>query len=221
MKEFRNFQLLCMAWVSLLISPVVTVVTMGVYRLPFPTSISETATIANQSAVILPFALGALALFALSYCIKYSYADKLDKAMTACMAFGFTLVAMQPVYSIYMAQEFVGLFGLNHLWTNIFHYAGALIGFGAFIVWVLICFKKSNKRRSNQTPEKIIRNRWYTALGWAMVASLLLIPLRLVGVEFALVMWLEILILTFGGIACLIKSGFILADKGEDNGNTG
>jgi hypothetical protein len=60
---FRKFQLKVMGFIVIFIAPVVGIITSLLYGLPFPQSVSETGTIANQVSPILPFGLGALALF--------------------------------------------------------------------------------------------------------------------------------------------------------------
>ncbi|MDR2569159.1 MAG: hypothetical protein LBD23_02525 [Oscillospiraceae bacterium] len=73
--DFRKFQLLLLGLISISIGPAVLFFTMIVHDLPMLNSISESGTIPNAVSPILPFALGALALFALSYSLKYAYAN--------------------------------------------------------------------------------------------------------------------------------------------------
>ena len=214
-KNFRNFQLLCMAFVAFFIAPVVIADTMLIHSLPFPTSISETATIYQRTDSLLPYSLGALSLFALSYALVYSHTFIWDKVFPLGMAIGFTMVAFQPCVSPYLIQDHIGVFGLSHFWSNVIHYAGALVGFGSFIGWITICFMRSDKAKSEQTPEKKIRNNIYTTLGILMISCLSLFPLYLIGWlddSFAIVMWIEIGMLSFGSIACAVKSGLMFKD---------
>lgn len=216
-KKFRNFQLKFMGWVSICIAPVTALFTVIVHRLPFPMSISETGTIANKVSPILPFALGALALFGLAYGIHLAH-DTLDTWMAVSMAIGFTLVAAQPVTSAYTVQEGLGIFNLSHTMTDVFHYFGALVGFSAMIVWVSVCFTKSNKAPHFQTPEKRKRNVCYMLLAVVMLLSLLLFVANAggkFGTEFPIIWLVEAIILCCAGVALLIKGGMFLKDKGE------
>ena len=214
-KSFRQFQLKTMGFVSIFIGPLVLFTTSVTYGLRFPQSISETATIANKSGAILPFCLGALALFALTYAIVYAY-DKLDKIFTSCMAAGFTVVAMQMCSSRYIKWPRVGLLGVSPQVSNTLHSIGALIGFGAMILWIMLCFRKSDKRKEFQTKEKQKRNGIYFYFGIAMVLSLGIFVLKwvgLLGTSFPVVFVTEFAMLLIGGIACVIKGGFVLRDK--------
>jgi hypothetical protein len=186
-----------------------------IHGLPFPGSISETGTAANMSSPILPFCLGAFALFSLTYAVLHGH-DKLDSVLPSLMCAGFTVVAMQMCDSPYIEVERVGLLGLSRQWSGTVHTIGALAGFGAMICWILFCFTKSDLPRHRQTQEKRTRNHVYSVLGMLMVASLTLFALQRFGLTregFAVVFWTEVLMLTFGGVACLVKGGFALRDK--------
>ena len=214
-KGFRQFQLKTMGIVAIFIGPVVLFATMVIHNLPFPQSISETATIANRTAPILPFCLGALALFALTYAIIHAY-DKIDRVVTGGMFTGFTVVAMQMCYSPYIEVQQVGMLGLSPHVSNLFHTIGAVIGFGCMIIWIMLCFTKSDKSKNAQTKEKRLRDICYFGLGTAMVFSLFLFVydfMGLLGNDFPVVFVTECLMLTFGGVACLLKGGFFLGDK--------
>ena len=213
-KTFRRFQLGTMGFVAIFIGPLVLFTTSVTYKLKFPNSISETATIANRAGAILPFCLGALALFALTYAIVYAY-DGLDKIFTVGMASGFTVVAMQMCSSAYIDVDRVGLLGVIPKTSNILHSLGAVIGFGSMIFWIMLCFRKSDRRKSLQTKEKHIRNKIYFCSGIAMILSLGLFILDsagLFGDNFPVVFVAECAMLLFGGISCLIKGGVILRD---------
>jgi len=85
------------------------------------------------------------------------------------------------------------------------------------ILWVMLCFRKSDKRKSQRTKEKNTRNNVYFYFGLAMLLSLSLFILNsagLFGEGFPIVFVAECAMLLFGGIACLIKGGLFLADKG-------
>ncbi len=206
-----------MGFVALSLGPLTLFATMFVYRLPFLHSISESATIANQVSPLLPYCLGALALFSLTYAIMHRYND-LDAMLTGCMFAGFTAVAMQMCRSPYITEDKVGLLGLSERVSNMVHDAGAIIGFGSMILWILMCFKQSDVPAAKRTREKRLRNNAYTALGMAMLASLLLFLLKDEGLfapDFPMLFIVECLMLTFGGLACLLKGGFMLKDKNE------
>jgi len=214
-KTFRRFQLETMGFVAIFIGPLVLFTTSITYGLAFPQSISETGTIANRAGPILPFCLGALALFALTYAIVYAY-DKMDKIFTIGMASGFTIVAMQMCSSEYINLARVGLLGVSPQASHMIHIVGAIVGFGSMILWVMLCFRKSDKRKGQRTREKETRNNVYFYFGLAMLLSLGLFILNSAGVfgeGFPIVFVAECAMLLFGGIACLIKGGLFLADK--------
>jgi len=218
-KGFRQFQLVTMGFIAIFIGPLVLFTTSVVHKLPFPNSISETATTANRAGAILPFCLGALALFALTYAIVYAY-DKTDKIFTAGMASGFTIVAMQMCSSDYILLDpdldRVGLFGVVPEISNTLHMVGAIAGFGSMIFWIMLCFRKSDKRKDLRTKEKHTRNNIYFYLGIAMILSLGLFILDLAGLfdeSFPVVFVAECAMLLFGGVSCIIKGGLFLKDK--------
>lgn len=215
-RGFRKFQLQILGWVSLGIAPLTILITVFVYGLPFPKSISEGGTIANQVSPILPYCLGALSLFAFSYSIKHAY-DRLDAVLTACMGSGFTVVAMQMCGSPYVDSGRVGLLGLSAFVSGITHNIGAVVGFGSMILWILLCFRKSNKPYREQTHEKHLRNALYTYLGIFMIASIFIFGMIAVGFpsngNLPWVFIAETMMLTAGGIACLVKGELILKDK--------
>jgi len=190
---------------------------MFIHDLPFLQSISESATIANKVAPILPYCLGALSLFALSYAITLAY-DRLDRILTLIIFAGFTVVAMQMCVSPYVTSYNVGVLGLSQHSSGIIHNIAAIISFAAMTLWVLICFNKSNLPVNKQTPQKQLRNKLYTLLGLCMTASLSLFIFYHAGilpVAFPIVFVVETLVLTFGGTACLLKGGMFLKDKDE------
>ena len=214
-KGFRRFQLMAMGILALLIGPVSLFATTVIYELPFLSSISESGTIANKVSPILPYCLGALALFSLTYAFKHSY-DALDRITTGGMFAGFTAVTMQMCVSPYIMDDRVGLLGISKSASNIVHETGAIIGFGCMIIWILVGFRQSDKPKALWTAQKRRRNKIYAALGLGMIASLLLLlfkGIRLLGANFPAVFVAECLMLTFGGLACLVKSGAVLGDK--------
>ena len=214
-KAFRSFQLKYMGFVAVLIGPVVLVATTLIHSLPLPKTISETATIANRVGSILPFCLGALALFSLSYSVIYAY-DKTDKTYLLGMFVGFTIVALQPCRSPYIVDSRVGFLGVAQEASHIIHMIGAFIGFGCMILWILLSFRKSNREKNTQTREKIMRNRCYLWFSVAMSLSLVIYILDstgLFGENFPVMFIFECILLTFGGFACLVKGGLFFKDK--------
>jgi hypothetical protein len=214
-KGFRCFQLKAMGYAAIFIGPITLFAVTVIYGLPFPMSISETATIANKTAPLLPFCLGALALFALTYAIVYAH-DRMDRALPAGMSAGFTMVAMQMCDSPYVAAERVGVLGLTPFWSDAVHCAGAVAGFGCMIAWVMFCFTKSGFPKHLRTKEKRTRDNIYFWLGICMMLSLGLFVydyLGLLGDGFPVVFAAECVMLTFGGAACLVKGGAFLRDS--------
>jgi L-asparagine transporter-like permease len=107
--------------------------------------------------------------------------------------------------------------------SNTLHSAGAVFGFGCMVLWVMLCFTKSDKHKNMQTKEKQRRDTCYFWLGASMLLSLLIFVINFIGLlgdDFPVVFAAECLMLTFGGVACLIKGGLIFGlifkDKHED-----
>ncbi len=214
-KGFRSFQLVLIGFLALFIAPVTMLITTMVYRYPVLGSISESATISNQVAPVLPFGLGALALFSLSYAIKHKY-DMMDTILTSGMCGGFTIVAMQMCESPYIDQDRIGILGISEAASNMLHGAGAVIGFGCMILWIILCFRKSNKVKREQTRQKVNRNKLFMGLGIGMISSLSVFMFDIAGIVpegFPTLFITEFLMLELGGIACLIKGGLILRDR--------
>lgn len=215
-KSFRRFQLNAMGFVAIFIGPAILFSTTQIHHLPFPRSISETATVANRTDSALPFCLGALALFSLTYAAVHAY-DRLDKILPIGMFSGFTVVALQMCGSPYIEVERVGFLGVSESASNLLHSGGAVVGFGCMILWVILCFTKTDKT-NKPTKEKRLRNACYGWLGTGMILSLFLFVFHLVGWiddHFPVVFVAECMMLTFGGVACLIKGGLFLKDKKE------
>ena len=214
-KGFRRFQLLCMGWVSIAIAPAVLITATAVHGYPFPQSISETATMANTAAPILPFALGALALFSLSYAVRYAYDYFWDRVFTLFMFAGFTVVAMFPCASPYVEGQGAGVIAVTPEVSGWLHNAGALVGFGAIICWILICFRKSDLPKRARTGQKNRRNVCYSFFGWGMLGAMAVFASDLLGLfgdGFPVVFAVEVILLVFAGAACLLKSGLVLKD---------
>ena len=214
--KLRNIQLKIMGIVAIVIGPLVLGVSTLIYNKPFPMSISETGTIANQVAPILPFCLGMLAIFALSYSIAYAY-SKRDSLSTLVMFIGFSIVALQMCDAPqYITQSRVGVLGVKPGISALMHNIGALTGFGALIYWIMFCFTKSNLPKEKRTKQKNFRNKLYYGFGITMLLCLITFTLSLMGIfgeQFPLVFVLEVIILTFSGFACLIKGEMAFRDK--------
>ena len=222
-KIYRNFQLRVMGIIALALPPLAIILVMLVHGLPAPESISQTATIAARTDFLLPLCLGALALFSLTYSLKYSYADKLDKILTAIMCGGFLMVAMQICESDYITAERIGMFGVPQSISHIMHCIGAVSGFGSMIFWVMLSFPRSDKPRNKQTVQKRIRNSIYYWLGWGMIGSLLIFIVNIIGffgADFPVVFVVEWVMLGFGGLACLLKGGLFLSDREVSDGQS-
>jgi len=217
----RHFQLAVLGWVAVTLAPLVLLFSW-MHGFTFPQSISETGTMANTVSFLLPFALGALALFSLTYALKYSYDDFIwDRVLPLCMFAGFTLVALFPTASPYILQRRVGVLPVTPEVAHIIHCIGAVVGFGAMITWILVCFTRSDKEKDARSRQKRYRNIIYHAMGYSIAANFVIFILNLTGqltADFAIVFWLEAVILCGAGISCIIKSGIILKDEVTHNG---
>lgn len=215
-KTMYNRQLFILGILSLIIAPLVVFVTCILYKLPFPESISETATISNRSSVILPTTLGALAIFGLTYKSKYKSLG--DTMCARIMGIGFLLVALQLCFSgRYIEFSRVGAFALPPYISNIVHCFGALVGFGSLLIWQRFYFTKTSDKE-NMTKEKIKRNRVYKICSLLTILGIIVFilgSLHLVPQNFPYVFVAEAIILTLAGISCIVKSEMlnILRDK--------
>lgn len=135
------------------------------YGYPFFNSISASATTHATTSVILPYLLGMMSL----YLITYQGYDLWDTILTKIMAVGFGLVAMQPCLSSYdeMVPK-IGLLAQSPSVSNIIHSTGAIFGFVSMIIWIGFCFTKSNSKKPTEQKNK--RNRWYR--GCALASTL-------------------------------------------------
>ncbi|MCL2354370.1 MAG: hypothetical protein FWC68_00470 [Oscillospiraceae bacterium] len=208
MKDIRNIQLRILGFIALLITPVVVIVSCVIYNFPFPSNISLTATMPNTVSPILPFCLGMLAIFSISYGLIHNY-NLAERLLLFIMGIGFTLVAIQPCYSQYITTEYVGVLHLTPSMSHLVHNIGALMGFSSMIVWVLFFFTKSDKPKYKQTREKRMRNFIYVISSLISTAFLLF---SLFKYHTSSVLITEFIILTFCGIAILIKGGLFLED---------
>ena len=213
-KSFRCSQLKMLGWVAILIGPATALAVSLIHGYDFPDSISQTATVIDKTVSLLPFALGALSLFSLSYSLTHAY-DIWDRVLTVLMCIGFTIVAFQPCASSYLVSELVGVFAISQTYSGWVHNTGALIGFGSMILWVLR-FTKSDKVKSEWTKEKRLRNKWYFGLSLLMTFALVLFIFDIAGAfvsDFPIVFWVECFVLVPCGVSCLIKGGLFFRDK--------
>lgn len=213
--EDRCLQLKFMAGIAFALPPLAWYIVSVLYGLPFPQSISETATIADISDYLLPYCLGAFSLYSLTYSIRYAY-DRLDRALSAIMFVGFFIVTVQKCASPFITAERIGLFKVTPEVSHIIHCIGAIAGFGAMIFWIMLCFTKSDKPRSEQTQRKKLRNKIYRTLGVLMIVSLLIFVVDMFGAfgeDFPVIMVIEWVMLWIAAPACAIKGGLILRDK--------
>lgn len=205
-----------MGWIAIFIGPVTAFAFWSLREFGFPNSISETGTLIDRTVALLPFALGALSLFSLSYAVTYSY-DKLDRLFSLIMCIGFTIVAFQPCASAYLVSDRVGVFSLPQKVSGWVHNIGALVGFASMILWVLR-FRKSDKSKPEQTKEKQLRNKWYFGFSLLMSIALVFFIFNIAGAfkeGFAIVFWLEFFVLVPCGLSCLIKGGLLFMDEVE------
>jgi len=208
----RQYQLVVLGVVSILLGALCAFICVVVYKLPMLSSISQSATTGVQAGMILPFGLGMMVLFAItykSYCLS-------ERIIVILMGIGFALVAMQPCYSSYLAHEpSVGLLGLPPKISDIVHLIGAAMGFGLMAVWIMFYFTKTDKTKI-PTSEKLRRNAWYRFWGGGVFISILLLCLCFfvdfgpIGVFVA-----EELALFSMGMAVLVKGGAFFRDKHE------
>jgi len=217
--DSKHFQLAILGWIAILLAPLVWLCSF-LHGFDFPQSISETGTMANTVSSLLPIALGALAIFSGTYGYKYSYDYIWDKVLPYIMCAGFLFVAFYPTASPYVYQEFVGPFPVTPEVSHTIHLIGALAGFGALIAWILVCFTKSDPS-IEQTKQKFYRNLIYFIMGGFILVCLPILILSMtdqLNPHFALVFWLEAIILFGAGISCLVKSGLItpLRDRCEE-----
>ncbi|MCL2676080.1 MAG: hypothetical protein FWE84_05835 [Firmicutes bacterium] len=205
-----KIELTFLGFVSLLVGVLCMLDAHFVHGLSPLTSISESATTGNMAGMLLPFALGCMFTFTISY---QGYCAS-ERVITKIIGGGFAIVAMQVCDSPYVDEARVGLLGLPPHVSGIVHLVGSGIGFGMMWVWVTFYFTRSDKEKSRQTKQKIIRNYIYIACGAAMLCGLVMLVIGSF-IDFGkyLVFIAEEFILIPAGIAILVKSGFFLADK--------
>jgi len=132
------------------------------------------------------------------------------------MGTGFTIVAIQPCYSLYITTEYVGVLHLTRSMSHLIHSIGALLGFSAMIIWIKFFFTKSNKPKHRQTKQKRIRNYIYVT---ASLISTIFLTVSLLErfqnfpTDIPIVLIAEFIVLTFCGISILIKGNLFLTDK--------
>lgn len=180
-----------------------------VYGYSFFSSISESATTPLTTSMILPFCLGAMCVFFLGY----SGYDTLDWLLTKVMAVGAFIVAMCPCRSAYITEKEIGLFKLDLATSNLAHYLGACLLFAAYLFWVGIQFRKTDK--FFKTKKKQQRDNVYMFCLLLSLFGFLTLFFGAIKVTFIEnYIWLgETLALVPLSIAVIIKSGIILKDK--------
>lgn len=200
-------QLAFLGFVSLTVGIICMLDVTLVYHLPMITSISESATTGNRAGMLLPFALGCM----FTYCISYVGYCCSERILTRIMAIGFFVVAMQVCNSEYVTAASVGLLGLSPEVSHTLHSLGATAGFGAMFIWIAFYFTRGEK---NPTPEKLIRNNIYIICAALMAAGIILFILGMVGIVGNHNVFIaEEFLLIPAGVALLAKSGVILSDK--------
>lgn len=205
-----NKQLIILGILAIILAPITILATM-IYQLPFPTSISETATIPNQTSPILPLILGGLGLFGITYQSKYNSIG--DRLMAFLIGICFVVVALQPCDSVYITQSKVGVFALNPNASNMVHSISALVGFLLLLIWQLFYFTKTHKDKT-MTKEKKIRNKIYKTNSVLSIIGIVIL-VYIYKDNDNLIFYLEAMLLTLAGISCVVKGGLILEDKGE------
>jgi hypothetical protein len=204
-------QMAFMGVISLTVGVVCLVDTTLVYGLPFITSISASATTGNATGMLLPFALGCM----FTFCISYIGYNDTERSIVNMMGIFFLVVAMQITNSSYISDSRVGLLGLSPEMSGTIHMIGAIFGFGLLWVWVTFFFTKSNPR-GHKTPRKRLRNKIYYSMGLVMLFGILLLILGRLGAftnGFPYVWLAEEFILIPAGVAIIVKSGLVLKDN--------
>lgn len=206
--RYSHLQLAFLGLVSILVGIICMLDTMMIYKLPALTSISQSATTGIRCGMILPFVLGCM----FTFCISYVGYCKSEKILTRIMAIGFMVVAMQICNSEYVNLNQVGLFGLTPEISNILHCIGAVVGFGAMYIWIAFFFTRGVPE---PTPRKLVRNKVYVVCAIMMecgIAYFVLGTLGFAGKHSVFIA--EELMLIPAGFALIVKSGIFLCDKG-------
>ena len=205
--KYSHVQLAFLGFVALLIGIVCMLDVTLVYGLPALTSISESATTGNDAGMLLPFALGCMFTFGISY-VGYC---KVERILTRVMAVGFLVVAMQICDSVYVVTERVGLLGLPPGISHTLHVAGAVLGFGSMFIWIAFFFTRGVP---NPTRQKLKRNYIYVICATLMASGIILFILGMFGVVGAYNVFIaEEFMLIPAGIACIVKSELVMKDK--------
>jgi len=178
------------------------------WNYPFFNSISASANSYGTSN-ILPFVLGAMAV----YFFAYEGYDRTDRILTLIMALGAFGVAMFQCKGGPMQGAEASIFALSKDTANLIHSVSAISLFAAMIYWVRFQFVKSSTL--DPTPNKTKRNRLYKICGNTAFFSLLGFGLITLGPlkGFAPNIWiLEVLILLPLSVAILCKGRAFLKD---------
>jgi hypothetical protein len=141
------------------------------------------------------------------FLITYLAPSKLDSWINHIIGWGFLGVALFPTASAGIPDN-IGLFQLSASISNILHFVFAGI---AFILMGYNCaFLFTKNRDEIETDKKRIRNIIYFVCGISIwITIFLMVLLKLLGITGMFIMWGEWAILTFFGIAWIIKSGAI------------
>jgi hypothetical protein len=167
-------------------------------------SISASANFYGTS-YLLPFVLGAMAIFFWDY-IGYA---QIDRVVTKTMSIAAILVALFPCNEFIELHEplKMGFWGFPPFWSNLIHSIAAIVLFIALIYWILFLFTKTSKSRK-MTKEKKRRNMCYRSGGIALTVILIFLVLKsFLPIQIFSVLVLEVILLFIVGFEILIKSG--------------
>lgn len=205
--RYSHLQLAFLGLVSILVGIICLLDAVIVYKLPALTSISESATTGIRCGMILPFALGCM----FTFCISYVGYCKSERILARVMAIGFMVVAMQICNSQYVNESYVGVLGLTPEISNILHCIGAVVGFGAMYIWIAFFFTRGVPE---PTPRKLVRNKVYVVCAIIMECGIAYFVIGIFGLAGPYSIFIaEELMLIPAGFALIVKSGIFLRDK--------
>ncbi len=116
---------------SILISPMVLVVSKLIYNLPEVNSISEIATIFNTVGYLVVIMLLGLAVASMLSNPK----RKLEKICSVILGMSMFVLALQPCDSSYITRELVGIFALSPHLSHVVHGIAGGIALITVLVW--------------------------------------------------------------------------------------
>lgn len=205
--RYSHLQLAFLGFVAIIIGIVCMLDVTLVYGFPALTSISESATTGNSAGMLLPFALGCM----FTFCISYVGYCRSERILTRVMAVAFLVVAMQICDSAYVVTDRVGMLGLTPAISNAVHIAAAVVGFGAMFIWIAFFFTRSVQ---NPTREKVRRNYVYVICSTLMASGIILFVLGMFGVIGKYNVFIaEEFMLMPAGFSLLVKSGLLMKDR--------